>query len=41
VDDPALAGRMGSAGRAHVERHHRVEDRVAVLQDLLQRVARA
>jgi colanic acid/amylovoran biosynthesis glycosyltransferase len=39
VDDPALAGRMGRAGRAYVEVHHRVEDRVAILQGILERVA--
>jgi len=40
IDDPAEAGAMGLAGRAYVERHHRVEDRVAILQGILERAAR-
>ncbi len=38
--DTHLAGRLGSAGRAQVERSHRVEDSVGVLQVLLEAVAR-
>lgn len=38
---PALAGRMGQAGRAYVERHHRVQDSVAALQSILQQAASA
>lgn len=38
-DDPALAGRMGQMGRTYVEKHHRVEDSVARLQALLERVS--
>lgn len=33
--DPALAGRMGAAGRASAVRHHRVEDSIARLQAVL------
>gem|GEM_PF-414071 len=35
IDDPALASRMGRAGRAYVEKDHRVQDRIATLQDIL------
>jgi len=38
---PDLAGRMGRAGRVHVEKHHRVEDSVARLQAILDRCARS
>ena len=40
VDDPDLALRMGVAGRAYVEKHHRVEVQVAELQRLLETAAR-
>lgn len=39
IDDPALAGRMGGAGRAYVEQAHRVEVQVGNLQRILERVA--
>jgi len=39
ANDPQLAGTMGRAGRAYVEQHHRVEDRIAGLQEILDRVA--
>ncbi|MBK8497422.1 MAG: glycosyltransferase [Flavobacteriales bacterium] len=39
--DPALAGRMGRAGRTYVEQNHRVQDSVAALQAILQRAASA
>lgn len=39
IEDPALAARMGTAGRAYVLAHHRVEDNIAALQALLERVA--
>jgi len=39
AQDAALAGTMGRAGRAYVEQHHRVEDRIASLQSILDRVA--
>ncbi|MBP7408377.1 MAG: glycosyltransferase, partial [Flavobacteriales bacterium] len=39
--DPDLAGRMGRAGRIHVEKDHRVEDSVARLQAILDRCARS
>jgi glycosyltransferase involved in cell wall biosynthesis len=41
IDDPALAGRLGQTGRAYVEQHHRVEERVGALQQLLEQVAKA
>lgn len=37
--DPQLAGRIGKAGRAHVERNYRVEESVAALQGILERAA--
>jgi glycosyltransferase involved in cell wall biosynthesis len=37
--DPALAGRLGRAGRAKAEREHRVEDSIARLQAILERAA--
>lgn len=40
VDDPALAGAMGAAGRAYTERAHRVEVQVGNLQRILERAAR-
>ncbi|MBX2980708.1 MAG: glycosyltransferase [Flavobacteriales bacterium] len=40
IRDPQAAARMGLAGRAYVERAHRVEDRVAGLQRILDRAAR-
>ncbi len=39
VDDAALAGSMGKAGRSYVEQHHRVEDSIASLQAILDRAA--
>ncbi len=39
--DKELAGGMGRAGRAHVERNYRVQDSVAVLQAILQKAASA
>lgn len=36
---PELAGRMGLAGRAYVAAHHRVEDRVAGVQRILEAAA--
>lgn len=39
VDDEALAGTMGRAGRTYVEQHHRVEDRIASLQGILDAAA--
>ncbi|HMC96019.1 MAG TPA: glycosyltransferase [Flavobacteriales bacterium] len=39
IDDPALAGRLGRAGRAYVEQNHRVQDRIATLQGILERAA--
>jgi glycosyltransferase involved in cell wall biosynthesis len=39
VDDPTAAAAMGRAGRAYVEREHRVEHRVGVLQRILERAA--
>jgi len=41
VDDPDLSGTMGRAGRAYVEQHHRIEDRIASLQEILDRVAKS
>jgi colanic acid/amylovoran biosynthesis glycosyltransferase len=38
--DPRLAGELGRAGRAKAEREHRVEDSIAGLQAILERVAR-
>ncbi|MBK9148144.1 MAG: glycosyltransferase family 4 protein [Flavobacteriales bacterium] len=38
--DPQLAGELGRAGRAKAEREHRVEDSIAGLQAILERVAR-
>ena len=35
MDEPETASRMGSAGRAYVEVHHRVEVQVAALQRIL------
>lgn len=35
VDDPELAGRMGRAGRARVEAHHRVERSIEALHGVL------
>lgn len=35
IDGPETAGRLGSAGRAYVEVHHRVEVQVAALQHIL------
>lgn len=40
IRDPQAAARMGLAGRAYVERAHRVEDRVAGLQRILERAVR-
>lgn len=37
--DPELARRMGRAGRAYVEVHHRVEVQVGLLQGILRRAA--
>ena len=39
VQEPWVADAMGRAGRAHVERHYRVEDRIAALQAILDRAA--
>lgn len=39
--DPRLAGELGRAGRAKAERDHRVEDSIAGLQAILERVARS
>ncbi|MEO8588914.1 MAG: glycosyltransferase [Flavobacteriales bacterium] len=39
VDDPALAGRLGRAGRTFVEEHHRVQDSIATLHHILERAA--
>jgi colanic acid/amylovoran biosynthesis glycosyltransferase len=39
VQGPEQAGRMGLAGRAHVAAHHRVEDRVAAVQRILEAAA--
>ncbi len=39
IDHPELAASMGNKGRAYVEAHHRVEDRVGALQVLLEQVA--
>ena len=41
ASDKELAGRMGRAGRAHVERNYRVQDSVAALQAILQKAASA
>lgn len=40
ADDAALAARFGANGRAYVLEHHRVEDRIATLQGILERAAR-
>lgn len=40
VDDAALAAQYGANGRAYVLAHHRVEDRIATLQDILARAAK-
>lgn len=40
AEDPSLAGAMGARGRAYVEAHHRVEDRIAALQAILDGVAK-
>src|SRR5690606_12969618 len=37
ADDAALAARFGANGRAYVLEHHRVEDRIATLQGILER----
>ena len=39
IDHPEQAASMGQAGRAYVLAHHRVEDRIGVLQSLLEQVA--
>lgn len=39
IDHPEQATAMGQAGRAYVLAHHRVEDRIGVLQSLLEQVA--
>lgn len=39
ADHPGMAGRMGQAGRQYVEQHHRVEESMARLQDVLARAA--
>lgn len=40
IDRPGQAAEMGLAGRAYVMAHHRVEDRINALQELLERAAR-
>jgi len=39
IDHPEQAAAMGQAGRTYVLAHHRVEDRIGVLQALLEQVA--
>ena len=39
-NDPALAGALGRSGRAMVQREHRMQDSIARLQAILERVAR-
>ncbi|MBL7939113.1 MAG: glycosyltransferase [Flavobacteriales bacterium] len=41
IDDPVAAKRMGTAGRAYVEVHHRVEVQVEALQRILRSAARS
>ncbi len=41
VDEPSLAQRFGTAGRAYVEQAHRVEVQVAELQRILEKAVRA
>lgn len=40
IEHPGRAATMGRAGRAYVTAHHRIEDRIGVLQQLLEHVAR-
>jgi glycosyltransferase involved in cell wall biosynthesis len=38
IEDPALRRRMGSAGRAYVQRHYRWDDNVKLMERLYERV---
>lgn len=40
-NDPALAGALGRSGKAKVQREHRMQDSIARLQAVLERVARS